>query len=160
MARDDKLHDKKHSSRKKETNKNGSSSPPDNETPTTANRADPTSLPPHREKKTKTMNGENGDDNVTSVKNQNKEALDSIFGMLVIVVILLFILFWGKLCAVLCTSAWFYMFPRLRTAVDSNAIVNNALESDELNLNSDEHKKKVVLEGLLQRNRPNVFRLL
>lgn len=157
-AREDK-HDKKHSGRKKESNKNGSSSPPENKTPTATNRADITSVPPHREKKTESINVENDDGNV-GVKNQNKEALDSIVGMSIIVVILVLMLIWGKLCAILCTAAWFYMIPRLRTAVDSNVVVNNALESDVLNLNSDEHKKKVVLEGLLQRDHRSVIGLL
>ncbi|KAL8105654.1 uncharacterized protein LOC141678119 [Apium graveolens] len=147
LARDDK-HDKKQSGRKKETNKNGSSSPPENKLPTATNRA--------KEKKTELVNVENGDDNV-SVKNQNREALDSIVGMSVIVVILALVLFWGKLCAILCTAAWFYTIPRLRTAVDSNVTANNALESDVLNLNSDEHKKKVVLDGLLQRDHRSVI---
>lgn len=160
LARDDK-HDKKHSGRKKETSKNGPSSPPKNKTQTATNRADLTSLQPHKEKKTESINVENGigDDNVT-VKDQNKKALDSIVGMSVIVVILAIVLFWGKLCAIVCTAAWFYTIPRLRTAVDSNVTADNALESDVLNLNSDEHKKKVVLEGLLQRDHRSVIGLL
>lgn len=157
LARDDK-HDKKHSGRKKETNKNGSSSPPENKTPTATNRADLTSLPRHKEKKTESINVENGDDNVTA-KNQNREALDSIVGMSVIVVILALVLIWGKLCAILCTAAWFYTIPKFRTAVNSN-VTANAQESDVLNLNSDEHKRKVVLEGLLQRDHRSVIGLL
>ncbi|KAK1380504.1 hypothetical protein POM88_027248 [Heracleum sosnowskyi] len=155
LAQDDN-HDKKHSGRNKETKKNGSSPPPENKT---ANRANLTSLQPHKEKKTESINVKNGDDNV-SAKNQNREALDSIVGMSVIVVVLVLMLSWGKLCAILCTAAWFYIIPRLRTAVDSNITANNALESDVLNLNSDEHKKKVVLEGLLQRDHRSVTRIL
>ncbi|KAL1806825.1 hypothetical protein ACET3Z_029893 [Daucus carota] len=140
LAREDIKHEKKHSGRKKETDKNKPSSPPENKTPVATNV-------------------ENVDKNVT-VKNRNKEALDSIVGMSIIIIILAVVLVWGKLCAILCTSAWLYMIPRLRTAADSDVIMNDALESDELNLYSDEHKKRVVLEGLLQRNRRSVIGLL
>nr|XP_043607655.1 uncharacterized protein At5g23160 [Erigeron canadensis] len=85
---------------------------------------------------------------------------DSIIGMSVILVILVIMVLWGKLCAILCTSTWFYIIPRLGAAgrysvVDT--IKKRRPESHEnLDMESVEYKKKVVLEGLLQRNNRNV----
>lgn len=170
LTKEDK-YDKKRSSRKKEIKKtrsiSKSSSPPENINPSTTTvttRVDQTSLVPPP-KKAKLATRENGNDIVSHEKKEStcKEALDSnsMIGLSIIVVILVLMLFLGKLYAILCTSAWFYMIPRLRTAVDSNhVIVNNGLDSNVPDLNSDEHKKRVVLEGLLQRNQRNVIRIL
>lgn len=147
-------YDKKNSSRKKETKKtrtvSKSSSPPENINPSTVTtRVD------------QLATRENGNDIVNHEKKESKEALDSnsMIGLSVIVVILVIMLFLGKLYAILCTSAWFYMIPRLKAAVDSNVTVNTVLDSNVPDLDSDEHKKRVVLEGLLQRNQRNVIRI-
>lgn len=156
-------YDKKNSSRKKETKKtrsiSKSSSPPENIN-TVITRVDLTSLPP--EKKVKLATRENGTNIVSHENKESRGALDSnsVIGLSVIVVILVLMLFLGKMYAILCTSAWFYMIPRLRTAVDSNVTVNKGLDSNMPDFNSDEHKKRVVLEGLLQRNQRNVIRIL
>lgn len=97
-----------------------------------------TTLPPHSAdppKKQKAINGG-----------------DPVIGMSIIMVSLVIMLVWGKICAILCTSAWFYMVPRLRKVVDSNDMEKMGSDSGGPDLNSEEHKKKVVLEGLLQRN--------
>ncbi|KAK1390251.1 hypothetical protein POM88_018429 [Heracleum sosnowskyi] len=160
-------YDKKNSSRKKETKKtkplSKSNSPPENINPrSVTTRVDQTSLPP--QKKAKLATRENGNNDFARHENEdNKEASDSnsMIGLSVIVVILVLMLFLGKLYAIVCTSAWFYMIPRLRTAVDSKVIVDNiGPDSIVPDLNSDEHKKRVVLEGLLQRNQRNVIRIL
>ncbi|KAL8120517.1 uncharacterized protein LOC141661580 [Apium graveolens] len=161
-------YDKKNSSRKKEAKKtrsiSKSSSPPENINPSTVvtARVDQTCLPPQKKPKL-LASRKNGNDIVSHENNESKEALDSnlMIGLSVIVVILVLILFLGKLYAILCTSAWFYMIPWLPTAVDCNVIVNTGLEDSNVpDLNSDEHKKRVVLEGLLQRNQRNVIRIL
>lgn len=123
---------------KKNVSKKNTTSPPHSESPPAA---------PKR-KKHKEVSG--GDDNLIR---ETDGRLDPIFGMSIIMVTLVIMLLWGKLCAILCTSAWFFMVPRLRRAMDSNVVVENGLNSGERDLNSEEYKKKVVLEGLLQRNR-------
>ncbi|MBA0592634.1 hypothetical protein Gorai_009609 [Gossypium raimondii] len=78
-------------------------------------------------------------------------------GMSVIVVTLIIMLVWGRLCAILCTSAWLYFCPRFRTRVNGNGSssgggVESTQSLNDSYLNSKEYKKKVVLEGLLHRN--------
>ncbi|KAJ0446527.1 hypothetical protein HanRHA438_Chr17g0799901 [Helianthus annuus] len=78
---------------------------------------------------------------------------DSIIGMSIILVILVILVLWGKLCAILCTSAWFFVAPRLVAVGKRSAADKQRRESGKnLDLESEEYKKKVVLEGLLQRN--------
>ncbi|WOH07482.1 hypothetical protein DCAR_0726912 [Daucus carota subsp. sativus] len=168
LAKDEK-NDKKKSSRKKEPTKktrpSKSSSPPENINPgsvtaSTARVAQTSALPP--QKKAKLTTRQKSNDNIVNHEKDSNEATNSnsMIGLSVIIVILLLMLFLGKLSAILCTSAWFYMIPRLRAAVDSNVTVDNVLEYSTVpDLNSDEHKKKVVLEGLLQRNQRNIIRI-
>lgn len=65
-------------------------------------------------------------------------------------------LVWGKLCAILCTSAWFYFVPRLR----SEDSVSNGLISAESFYDSEEYKKKVVMDGFLERSRRSISWIL
>lgn len=85
---------------------------------------------------------------------------DSIIGMSIILVTLVIMMLWGKLCAILCTSAWFFIAPRLGGAGEHSAVATADKRLPEshnnLDLESVEYKKKVVLEGLLQRNHRNV----
>lgn len=87
---------------------------------------------------------------------QEKEALgkkrDPLVGLSVIMVILIIMVFWGRLCAILCTSAWFYFVPRLRNATKLDKNIQNSLDQY---YDSEEYKKKVVLEGFLERNHRN-----
>ncbi|KAK3027807.1 hypothetical protein RJ639_041975 [Escallonia herrerae] len=83
--------------------------------------------------------------------------VDPLVGMSIIMVTLVIMMLWGKLCAILCTSAWFFCVPHLKTAMKpSNIIVKNALNSGRPDLDSAEYKKRVVLEGLLDRNHRHV----
>lgn len=82
--------------------------------------------------------------------------LDPLVGMTVIMVTLIIMLLWGRLCAILCTAAWFYLIPRL-TNTNSSSTAGNTFPHphprvDDFDFNSDEYKKKVVLEGFLERN--------
>lgn len=88
---------------------------------------------------------------------KKKKNLDPLVGMSIIVVTLIIMLFWGRLCAILCTSAWFYFLPRFTSssaAATATATAGTATASiiSDLDLNSEEYKKKVVLEGFLERN--------
>ncbi|XWS68484.1 hypothetical protein CRYUN_Cryun04dG0094600 [Craigia yunnanensis] len=86
--------------------------------------------------------------------NEVVEKFDPVMGMSIIMVTLIIMLLWGRLCAILCTLAWFYFCPRFRTTINNNDITvkSTANSSNDLDLNSEEYKKKVVLEGLLERN--------
>lgn len=77
----------------------------------------------------------------------NGKKLDPLVGMSIVVMTLMIMLLWGKLCAILCASAWFYFVPRLRSEDD----VKNGLIQREFNLDSEDYKKRVVLEGFLER---------
>lgn len=124
----------------KNVSKKTTASPPHSESPPAA----------RKRKKHKEVSG--GDDH--NVIRETDGRFDPIFGVSIVMVTLVIMLVWGKLCAILCTSAWLFMVPRLiRRAMDSNVVVENGLNSGERDLNSEDYKKKVVLEGLLQRNR-------
>lgn len=83
---------------------------------------------------------------------------DPIVGMSIIMVTLIIMLIWGRLCAILCTSACFYFIPRLSAASQSQNGNERSTEHSFLNsgdpesVDSKQYKKRVVLEGLLQRS--------
>lgn len=83
---------------------------------------------------------------------------DPIVGMSIIMVTLIIMLIWGRLCAILCTSACFYFIPRLSAASQSQNGNERSTEHSFLNsgdpesVDSKHYKKRVVLEGLLQRS--------
>lgn len=106
------------------------------------------SLPPPIRPKETPICGEN------KIKSggENEGKLDPIVGMTIMMGTLVIMLIWGKVCAILCTCAWLYMVPRLRrTVVDSRERNSGGLDFE-----SVEYKKKVVLEGLLKRDRRRV----
>ncbi|KAK8493335.1 hypothetical protein V6N12_000547 [Hibiscus sabdariffa] len=84
-----------------------------------------------------------------NIRFKNDESIAKFEPMIGIVVALITMALWGRLCAILCTSAWYYVCPRFRTRSNDN---ETTADSDDEYLNSKEYKKKVVLEGLLQRN--------
>ncbi|KAJ9178754.1 hypothetical protein P3X46_010611 [Hevea brasiliensis] len=79
---------------------------------------------------------------------------DPVIGMSIVMVTLIIMLLLGRFCAILCTCAWLYFFPRLTAEVKPslNGTVKNGLVSSEPDFNSEEYKKRVVLEGFLDRN--------
>lgn len=75
---------------------------------------------------------------------------DPLVGMSIVVVTLIIMFVWGRLCAILCTSAWLYFVPRLRALKNDDAAMKKI--NGDLDLNSQEYKKRVVLEGFLERD--------
>lgn len=70
-----------------------------------------------------------------------------------LVVTLAVMLAWGRACAVGCLCACFYLVPLLRTMATVAEGDNRDRENSvKLDLESEEYKKRVVLEGLLERN--------
>ncbi|XP_010423122.1 PREDICTED: uncharacterized protein At5g23160-like [Camelina sativa] len=83
------------------------------------------------------------------------DKFDPVIGISVIILTLMIMLVWGRLCAILCTSAWCYVLPRVRDAAalakrKRNGSDGSAFVSD---LNTESYKRKVVLDGFL--GRPN-----
>ncbi|KAI3457525.1 hypothetical protein Pfo_014188 [Paulownia fortunei] len=71
-------------------------------------------------------------------------------GMIVLLVCLVALVFWGKVFAIVtCTSGWLFLAPS-RGFQGAGSRVNNVVDSAE-------YKKRVIMEGLLERNRPRVL---
>ncbi|XP_021910635.1 uncharacterized protein At5g23160 [Carica papaya] len=88
------------------------------------------------------------------IQNENGEKIDPIFGLSIVMVSLVIMLLWGRLCAILCTSAWCYCVSCVRTRnqrIIRNDVVLNSESTGEPDLSSSEYKKKVVLEGFMKR---------
>ncbi|PIN19944.1 hypothetical protein CDL12_07372 [Handroanthus impetiginosus] len=77
---------------------------------------------------------------------------DSIFGAVIIMVALMVTLAGGKMCAILCTAAWMYFIPRVRANFVDDYALKLRIDENYVDLDSKEHKKKVVLQGLLDRS--------
>ncbi|RDY08628.1 hypothetical protein CR513_07112, partial [Mucuna pruriens] len=92
----------------------------------------------------------------TSKKAKNwRSSYDPVVGMSVLVVTLVIMIFWGRLCAILCTSLCLYCTPRFRkiAAENDDGDPQTTKSNDvDLDLDSEEYKKKVIMEGLLGRN--------
>ncbi|XP_030547527.1 uncharacterized protein LOC115753154 [Rhodamnia argentea] len=82
----------------------------------------------------------------------HEKPVDPVVGMSIILVTLVIMILWGRLCAILCTAVWFYFIPRLRSATE-RPVSSDGPNVNGPDLNSEEYKKRVVLEGLLERNR-------
>lgn len=80
---------------------------------------------------------------------------DPMVGMSIVIVTLIIMLLWGRLCAIICTSAWFYFLPLLRRSDD--IATNTSSNLVNMDMNSEDYKKKVVLEGFLDRNRRSKY---
>lgn len=89
----------------------------------------------------------------TSKKHKNaKGSYDAVVGMSVVVVTLVIMVFWGRICAILCTSAWLYYIPRFRKRGGENDESDLGKRQNDVDLDSEEYKKRVIMEGLLERN--------
>nr|XP_010908459.1 uncharacterized protein At5g23160 [Elaeis guineensis] len=76
---------------------------------------------------------------------------DSSLRLSVLALAIVLTLLLGRACASVCMSACFYLLPRFRVAT---TVVRNPVSrkvDDEIDMSSEEHKKRVVLMGLLQR---------
>ncbi|KAF8115660.1 hypothetical protein N665_0025s0120 [Sinapis alba] len=81
------------------------------------------------------------------------EKFDPVIGISVIVLTLVIMLLWGRLCAILCTSAWCYFLPRIRDAAALAKRKRSGSDGSEYvpDLNSESYKRKVVMDGFLGR---------
>ncbi|KAK4373465.1 hypothetical protein RND71_008849 [Anisodus tanguticus] len=116
------------------------------------------SLPPPKRKKSAaaTATGKVNDERSSQRQEQAlSDNFDSIIGMSILMVTLLIMLFWGKACAIISTCAWFYFLPRFRPENEATVAGKIGRVADGVDMNSEEYKKKVVLEGFLERNHKN-----
>lgn len=94
--------------------------------------------------------------NQTTIKNLKnvRSSYDPIVGMSILGVTLVIMIFWGRFCAILCTSAWLYFIPRFRNSGVGNYEEDGAkiMSKNDVDFDSEEYKKKVIMEGLLGRN--------
>lgn len=79
--------------------------------------------------------------------------LDPVVGLSVLLVTMVIMILWGRLCAILCTSAWFYFSSKFKSTAYPAGDPKPSPDPLRLDLESEEHKKKVVLEGFLERRR-------
>lgn len=87
--------------------------------------------------------------NFGTIREKGKGCLGSNVGLSLLVISLLILIFWGKICAIFCTSTWLFLIPQWSAKPRRSEKVGD-LSPD---VYSDLYKKKVVLEGFLERNR-------
>ncbi|CAO2814042.1 unnamed protein product [Amaranthus hypochondriacus] len=88
-----------------------------------------------------------------------KVTKDSIIGVSIMLSMLIILLIWGRMCAILCMSAWLYCLPLLRP-INRAVIIPDHTEKKLVIINrsdSEMHNKKIVLQGLLQRDHKSAF---
>ena len=87
------------------------------------------------------------DKNNNNVQKHEKRSCGFYIGFCLPLICLLVLIFWGKIFAILCTSIGFFMV-RWSSRCALPKVGTKSSEFD-----SDEHKKKVIMEGLLKRDR-------
>ncbi|MED6217455.1 hypothetical protein PIB30_017897 [Stylosanthes scabra] len=87
----------------------------------------------------------------SKVEKRERKQKKWVVGMSIITVTLVIMVCWGRLCAILCTSAWLYYIPRFNTS--TTASQNDDHVDLDFDLDSEEYKKKVIMDGILHRNR-------
>ncbi|XP_065859910.1 uncharacterized protein [Euphorbia lathyris] len=70
-------------------------------------------------------------------------------GLCLILVALLVLVVWGKLFAILCTSAWLFFLPNWSKG---KMLLKGRLKAEE-SMDREEYNKKIIMEGLLDRKR-------
>lgn len=82
-------------------------------------------------------------------KKVSRGVFGSNTGLSLLLLSLLVLIFWGKVCAILCTSTWLFFMPPGQSKGGDLAVNMVGM----LDVDSDEYKKRIILEGLLERNR-------
>ncbi|XP_073131169.1 uncharacterized protein [Henckelia pumila] len=77
--------------------------------------------------------------------------VDSMVGVSVIALTLAVMLIWGKVCAILCSAAWVFFVQYCFKQKNESFQHKNDSDNKILDLDSHEYKKRVVLQGFLQR---------
>jgi hypothetical protein len=84
---------------------------------------------------------------------RTKEAMayDARVGASVMIITLLCFVFYGRLCAILFTGAWLYLLPMFREGSERMRKMNRNNDIRMVYLQSSEYKKKVIMDGFLDR---------
>ncbi|XP_012459099.1 uncharacterized protein LOC105779739 [Gossypium raimondii] len=69
-----------------------------------------------------------------------------------LLVSLLVLVIWGKVCAIFCTSAVLVFANRLITSIKQGPLENIAVDHCIPEIGSEQYKKKIIMEGLLERS--------
>ncbi|KAG4161468.1 hypothetical protein ERO13_D01G056900v2 [Gossypium hirsutum] len=69
-----------------------------------------------------------------------------------LLVSLLVLVIWGKVCAIFCTSAVLVFANRLITSIKQGPSENIAVDHCMPEIGSEQYKKKIIMEGLLERS--------
>ncbi|KAL8107593.1 hypothetical protein AgCh_024127 [Apium graveolens] len=91
---------------------------------------------------------------------RSTEFFSTNIGLSFIALSLLVLIVWGKVCAILCTSTWLLLMSarfKERGIVKKSSKCDDQLPGE--NVDSGEYKKRVIMEGLLDRNRSSSKRL-
>ncbi|KAK9691410.1 hypothetical protein RND81_09G195100 [Saponaria officinalis] len=86
---------------------------------------------------------------VNKCSKDNKVTKDSLTGLSIMVMTLIIMSFWGRICAILCMSALLYCVPILRALKDNRP---NNIGNIIFDVASKLYKKNLVLEDRLQRD--------
>ncbi|KAF3776388.1 Uncharacterized protein EJ110_NYTH48414 [Nymphaea thermarum] len=81
--------------------------------------------------------------------------LGPMVGMSIVLVSLTSLLLCGRLCSIFWTSACLCLVPRLRRRETTHRADAEMDGQAQLDMDSDEYKKKVIMEGMLKRNHKN-----
>lgn len=68
----------------------------------------------------------------------------------ILVTSLFVLIMWGKIWAITCVSFWLYHLPRRSKLSEPPALMTNKVEEE---FDTVEYKKKIIMEGLLERDR-------
>lgn len=76
---------------------------------------------------------------------------DARVGASVMIITLLCFFFYGRMCVILFTGAWLYLLPMLRKCSEGIEETNRNNDMSMVYLQSSEYKKKVIMDGFLDR---------
>ncbi|XP_052208319.1 uncharacterized protein LOC127812060 [Diospyros lotus] len=86
----------------------------------------------------------------SSLYRKVEEGCISNVGLCFLLVLLLVLIVWGKACSIVCTSSMLFLVPSRRGIHSPEAVVYPA------EMDSAEYKKRVIMDGLLERSRNRV----
>lgn len=82
----------------------------------------------------------------------------SLNGLFLLLISLFVLVFWGRVCALICTSTWIYFGPSFRQNKEQEEVEAEITRKTEevREMGSRQYKKRVIMEGLLERTHSRV----
>ncbi|XP_050216374.1 uncharacterized protein LOC126667444 [Mercurialis annua] len=87
----------------------------------------------------------------TMIQEDGKGHYGSNTGLFLLLVTLLVLVLWGKIFAILCTSTWLFFVPNWSSISGRKSLKISKIHGDSPEM--EENKKKIIMEGFLERNR-------